>query len=284
MSHGQISNEEQANYERQIAEQWQYSDEFKAEIDKIMAGEKGLSFSSLKEFLQSPMHFYRYKTDKKQTKSMDEGIMFHMSILEPEKFDQSYFVIDDTAKCAEIGGATPRNTNLYKQWFAQQIADNPSKQLIKKEDYDNYKKMGSYLRRCSATKDFIEGLKSKEEPFDLEYEGFKITGKIDGIGNDYIIDLKKVADASIQKVKWIIRDNLYGMQGAIYSMAKNKSKYILIFIDNDCECTVVKLSPETLAEGLAKFDGAINSFRDCVEADGGFFSSYEWWSGGYTEL
>lgn len=271
-------------YEREIAEQWQYSEEFKAEIDAIIEGEKGLSFSSLKAFLQSPHSFYKYKTEKKTSQSMQDGIAFHMAVLQPERFDETYFVLDDTDKCAEIGGASPRSTKAYKEWYSSQIEANNPKILLKKDDYDTFKKMSNYLRLNSATKGLMEGLKSTEEDFSLEYEGLLVTGKIDGIGEDYIVDLKKVADASLQKVRWLIRDMAYNMQGAIYCMAKKKENYFLIFIDDNCECTVVKLCSETLAEGLAKFDGAINGFRSCVEIDGGFFQSYEFFNNGYVEL
>jgi len=283
MSHGQISNEEQANYERQIAEQWQYTEEFKAEIEAIMSGEKGLSFSSLKAFLTSPMHFYRYKTDKKTTDAMAEGTAFHMAVLQPEKFKETYFVLDDTEITARIGGARPTATKEYKAWMETEIASNPGRIMLSQDKYDLFLRMRSYLTVCSATKDIMTSLKFTEKPFTFDYEGFKITGQIDGGNDEYIVDLKKVADASIQKVKWTVRDMLLDMQASIYLMAEKKEKYFLIFIDNDCNVSVVKLCMETIAQGLAKFDGAINGFRRCAEEDL-FFSSYEFWQGNFIEL
>lgn len=274
----------QEQYEREIAEQWQYTEEFKSEINAIVECERGLSFSSLKAFLESPYSFYKYKTEKTTSKSMQDGIAFHMAVLQPDKFNDTFFVLDDVSKCAEIGGASPRSTKLYKEWYASQIDANQPKTLIKKDDYDTFMKMSNYLRLNSATKGLINGLKTTEDEFNLDYEGLLITGRIDGIGEDYIVDLKKVADASLQKVKWVIRDMLYDMQGAIYCMARKKQNYFLIFIDDSCECSVVKLCAETLAEGLLKFDSAINGFRSCTEIDGGFFQSYEFFNNGYVIL
>ena len=271
------------NHEAEIAEEWQYTEEFKNEIDMIMNGKKGLSFSSLKAFLQSPRHFYRYKTAKKTTTAMEEGTAFHMSILEPEEFEKKYFILDDSKICAEIGGAKPRVTTKYKEWVEQEIGKHEGQTMLSLDDYNQYKEMGRFLRQCTATKHLLGGLIATEKPFKMEYEGFMITGKIDGVGSDYILDLKKIADASFQKVKWVIRDMLYDMQGAIYSLAEGKVKYYLIFIDNSCNVTVVKLCVETLKAGEAKFDGAVNEFRRCVEEDL-FNSSYEFYNHGYIEV
>ena len=190
---------------------------FKKEIEQIYKKEKHLSFSALKAFLQSPRHFFRYKTEKETTPAMEEGKMFHMAILEPDVFRQKYWVLDDKAKCEEIGGKVPRNTKVYKEWQQKQIDLNPGKELISKEDYDLYLKMGDYLGECSATKWIMEGLIHREKDFKFEHNGFIIKGKIDGEGKDYCMDLKKVADASFKKVKWVIYDMFYPMQGAIYS-------------------------------------------------------------------
>ena len=271
------------NHEAEIAEEWQYNEEFKQEIEMILNREKGLSFSSLKTFIQSPKHFYRYKTEKKTTTAMDEGTAFHMSILEPDDFKKKYFVLDDAQICAEIGGAKPRATTKYKEWMESEISKHDGQTMLSLEDYNKYKEMGSFLRQCTATKHLLDGLIATEKPFKMEYEGFMITGKIDGVGSDYILDLKKVADASFQKVKWVIRDMLYDMQGAIYSLAEGKDKYYLIFIDNSCNVTVVKLCVETLKAGESKFDGAVNEFRRCVEEDL-FNSSYEFYNHGYIEV
>ena len=283
MSHGQI-DEQQFNHEREIAERWQYTEEFKAEIEAIMNGEKGLSFSSLKALLESPYSFYKYKTEKKSTKAMTDGIAFHMACLEPDRFEKSYFVLDDEQKVKEIGGGNPRATTLYKTWLAEQMALNVGKPTLSKDDYNTFKMMANYLRYNSATKDIMNSLKYTEKEFSFDYEGLLITGKIDGGNDEYIVDLKKVADASIQKVKWEVRDRLLDLQSAIYTMAERKEKYFLIFIDTDLNVTVVKLCTETIAQGLAKFEGAINGFRSCAETVGGFFQSYEFYNGGYVEL
>lgn len=257
--------------------------DFEKEIEQIMAGEKHLSFSALKAFMQSPRHFYAYKTDKETTDSMKEGTMFHMAVLEPEKFKESYWVLDDTEKCAEIGGAKPRATSAYKDWVQSEIAKNEGKEMISKESYDTYLKMGEYLNRNSATKHLMDGLVDRESEFEINHLGFTVKGKIDGLGSDYIIDLKKVADSSYKRVRWVIEDMMYDMQAGIYCAAKRIKKYYLVFIDSSCAVTVVKLGEGAIQNGFGKFEIALDEFRRCAE-ENLFESSYEFFNGGFIEV
>ena len=259
------------------------SESFKKEIEQIYNKEKHLSFSALKAFLSSPKHFYRYKMQKETTKAMESGKMFHMAILEPEKFKDSYFVLDDENICAQIGGAKPRSTSKYKAWKLEQIELNIGKELISIEDYNKFQVMGEYLYKCSATKELMNGLIHKEKRIEFEHNNFNIIGYIDGEGEDYILDLKKVADASFKKVRWTIQDMRYDMQAAIYSAAVKKINYYLIFIDNDINVLVVKLHPETLQSGFVAFETSLAEFQRCIEEDA-FNSSYEFFNNGYIEV
>lgn len=257
--------------------------QFKEKIEKIYSGEGHLSFSALKAFLQSPKHFFNYVVNKITTNAMEEGKQFHMACLERTKFEAKYWVLDDNEKVIEIGGANPRATKLYKEWKAEQIELHSDKEMISKENYDLFLAMNDYLYVCSSTKNLMSNLIAKEKAFEFHHEGFKIIGKIDGEGEDYCLDLKKVADASFKKVRWVIDDMLYDMQGAIYSHAVQKSNYYLIFVDKGINVTVVKIGKEKLQEGFNKFSVGLEQFRNCIE-ENKFHSSYEFFNGGYIEL
>lgn len=254
--------------------------EFKQEIEAIYKGEKHISFSALKAFLQSPKHFYNYKMNKETTKAMEQGKIFHMACLEYDKLMSKYWVLDDSEKIEEIGGAKPRSTKVYREWKEKQIQLNSGKEMISQEDLDLYTSMKDYLYQCSATKHLMEGLIHKEKPFEFEYDGFKVKGQIDGEGKDYCIDLKKCADASFKKIRWVIEDMMYDMQGAIYSHAVQKQDYYLIFIDPNINVTVVKIGKEKLQAGFNKFAVGVEQFRNCIEEDK-FYCSYEFFNNGY---
>lgn len=252
---------------------------FNEQIEKIMSGEKALSYSSLKQFLESPKHFKEFIISDKTTEAMEQGKRFHMAVLEPDKFKNKYFTIDDSEKLTEIGGSKPRGTTKYKEWVQEQKEMNPEKELLNIDEYNIYIAMKKAVESNSVTKPIMESLTEREKFHQIEYEGFKINMKIDGIGK-CIIDLKKVKDAKYKRIKWDIRDKQYHMQGGLYRYSVGISEYKLIFVDNGCNITLVNLTEATLDDGFNQFELAIDRFIECAEQDL-WYSSYEFWNGGF---
>jgi hypothetical protein len=250
--------------------------EFNETIEKIFNKEKALSYSALSAFLKSPRHYYKYVMDKETTEAMEKGKRFHMAILEPEEFAKSYFILDDSEKIKEIGGAKPRGTKDYKDWKAKQLALNEGMEQIDKKEYDTYKDMIKALKQHSVCKDILFGKDGEnEKPFEFD-DVFKIKGKIDRATPKYTVDLKKVADASYNKIKWDIERMNYDLQAAIYSKANRTNLHYLIYIDEGCNITVVQVGEETLVRYESKFDFAMESFSRCLEEDKWNYS-YDFW-------
>lgn len=262
-------------------------DNFAQVINDIMTGKKGLSYSAISQFLKSPKHFKRYKSDKKEvTKAMEEGKRFHMACLQPELFEQKYWVLDDSVKCLEIGGAKPRATKAYKEWVAEESA-NHTGEMLGHEEYDTYMSMSEALRQNNSSKKFMLNLTSTEELKQTTWDDYLINYVTDGKGTnedgDFIIDLKKAADASFKRIKWDIRDMNYDMQGGMYTEFEGIKRYILIYIDKSCNITVVNLMPETLEEGFNKFEMALEKFQECAELDI-WNASYDFWNNGHINF
>lgn len=265
-------------------------------IQQIMTGESHLSFSALKAFLDSPKHFYKYKMEKETTEAMEKGKRFHMAVLEPEKFDKTYWVFDDTEKVNEIlangyldakgvkkSTTSPRSVKPYKEWKSEVLASNIDREHIDKAEYETYTKMRNYLYLNEQTKPLMEGLKHKEKAFEFNQDGFVIKGQIDGEGDDYTIDLKKVADAKYKKIRWTIIDDLHHMQAAIYPTAAKKSKHLNIYIDEGCNVTVINFQESKLQEGFELFEFSLEKFTECAEGDM-WQCSYDFYNGGYVNI
>jgi len=256
-------------------------------ILNIIDGVASLSYSAISQFLKSPRHFKAYKLrDEPPTKAMEEGRMFHMACLEPEKFAKEYWVLDDTDICLGIGGAKPRSTKVYKEWKQEEISKH-SGNLIEKELFDTFTMMNAALRSNLSSKKYMDNLTDVEFKVEFTHDGYRIIGFLDGKGKNedgaFSIDLKKVADAQFKRVKWDIRDMNYDMQGSIYSAATGIKRHVLIYIDKGCNITVVNLMPETLDSGFAKFEAALDAFQDCAERDM-WNCSYDFWNGGYINF
>jgi len=250
--------------------------DFKEHLTQIFNKEKGLSYSALSAFLKSPSHYYRYVMEKEVTEAMEKGKRFHMAILEPELFKQTYFVLDDTEKVKEIGGVNPKVTTIYRDWKAQQLKFNEGKQEIKIDEYNTYQKMILKLKNHSVCKDILFGEGGENESTFEFYDTFKITGVIDRKTKEFTLDLKKVADADYQRVKWDIEKMNYDLQAVIYSKANRTKLHYLVFIDEGCNVSVVQIIPETLDRYKEKYYFALDSFQKCLEEDA-WEMSYDFW-------
>lgn len=269
----------------------QIKQEFFDEIDLIMSGEKALSYSALRQFNESPLHFYRYKTTPKTTNAMDEGIILHCMVLQPEIFKEKYFVLDDSKIVEELSKSfkNPRATKDYKSWALNEMKNAAGKDVVKLDVYNKLKYMSDYLSFNSATKIYIENIKEAEQPFEFEFEhegfNFKIKGYIDAFGENekgrFIADLKKVDNAKYKKLRWKIEDDSLDLQSALYCYAKQVNNYALLCIDNDCNTNVIILDHNVITDGWNKFENSISEFIRCAE-ENAWLSSYEFYNGGHT--
>jgi len=287
--------------------------DFEKIIEAIMAGKKGLSYSALSAFLESPKHFYEYKTGVKETTpAMLEGKQFHMACLEPEKFEETYWVLDDTEKVDDLltNGyldskgklvipTSPRSTKPYKEWVIEQDKLNVGRERISKELFDTFINMSKALNKNKSSGYLMKILNEHESDFEEIIDGFLFKGKIDGKGeitkdnfkennldlyegDKVVIDLKKVADAKYEKIKWDIRKKNYHLQGGLYSNVSRASKYFLVYIDKGCNILVVQLEPSILEEGYIRLETTLAEFTRCAEEDA-WGSSYEFFNGGYIK-
>ncbi len=269
------------------------NNKFKETVEEIMKGEKGLSFSSMMSFLKSPRHYYEYVVNKTTSKAMNEGKQFHMAILEPEKFKDTYFVLDDTEICEQLigeGARSPRSKKEYKEWKAEQLSINSDKEEIAIDLYSTFLRMGEVLKRNSATKKIMAGLTAKELRFEYEEDEMKIVGQIDGkgcfnSGVEFTMDLKKVADANWDKLRWKLqRDMHYYTQGGIYGTSQGVFNHFIICIDMNCHVKVVKVTEKTLKQAYEEeFLTGIEKFKQCAEEDR-WSESYEFHQGKYTQV
>jgi len=243
--------------------------EIDALIDSIMSGQSHLSFSSIKSFATGgPRGFINYKLDKQSSGAMDSGKAFHCAILEPERYALEYFVFDDSAKCAELiaGGAkSPRATAEYKAWKAQILAENADKIEVSAEDNENFINMSAYFRECDLTRKVFSDIYATEKQYFFNRGGFKINAKVDALIPCSSIDIKTIAQCNDKKCRWAITDNMYQMQGGVYSLATGIQKHQIIFIDSDCNVGRYIMGPEKISQAVDQFDYYLAMFREAAE-------------------
>ena len=264
--------------------------EFRNLVERIENNDITLSFSALKAFASSPKDFMAYKLkDKVQTDAMLLGSVLHCIVLQPDKFDKQYFVLNDNEICSQIGGAKPRATNAYKEWKMGIIEQSAGREIIEPDMYMKAFNMRNALMENAVSAKHLNKLTVKEHKVQWEYLGKRFTGYIDGaniIKEGLIIaDLKKVVSAQPRKVERVIIDDMYYMQLAMYRIALKQtfdfdvelSKCYIIAVDENCHVSVNKIHADLLKYGEQRLEYYIKKFNECTFKDK-WHEDYEFYS------
>lgn len=242
--------------------------EFNLIIEDYMSGKKMLSYSSISSFIKGgPRGFFNNRMFKESSKSMDEGKALHCLALEPDKFNDRYFVFDDSEICLKIGGAKPRATTEYKKWKETEILKYEGKIELSQDQHELIKSLSEYLKVNSLSKKVLSKVESVEQKFTFERYGFNFIVFVDIIGDIFTSDLKKIQDASAKKVKWAALDMCYDIQGAVTHLATGKVRHDILFIDNSHTVNCVRMNHESLINAVDKLDFYLDKFRECAETD-----------------
>ncbi|MDR1943437.1 MAG: PD-(D/E)XK nuclease-like domain-containing protein [Synergistaceae bacterium] len=179
----------------------------------------GISSSGLGMIASTPEeYFYSLTHPREETRAMAVGSAFHKLVLEPEGFDDEFFVMDDAQVCAEIGGAKPRATSKYKEWLEGFLSANAGKTLLEYGEYEGIKEMAKLIRRRKAFKAISAPGRAEDSFFWRDPElGVLCKCRPDYLRDDnYIIDLKTTEDASPAGFTRSVENYRYYVQAAFY--------------------------------------------------------------------
>lgn len=182
-----------------------------------------ISASGLKKIKKSPLHFMT--EEKKDTEALTFGSAYHTYILEPENFDNEYFIFDETFILEVLSGEgskKPRGTNKYKEWYENEMKAAEGKIMIEKSTFEIIKSMRDRLFKHRYAKSlFNKGEAEKSFYCSLETEVGKIKVKIrpDYLKKQHriITDLKTTSDASAIEFPKNAANYDYHIQAAFYS-------------------------------------------------------------------
>lgn len=248
-------------------------------VNRLMTHDDHLSYSSLSCFKHSPRKFMDYKMGiKEETDSMLYGSMLHCLVLEPDDFCNRYHTIDDRDVCNQIGGAKPRATKAYKEWYQVAIQEAGEKQLVETNDYISAKIAAENIRSNRASAKILSMAIERERPIEWEFKNFKFKGFIDGNGEKAIFDLKTCPDASPQKFQREIVNRGYYIQAAMYlcGLGQAKDCYI-IAVDRSNGVSVHKLENKLIELGATQYNEILDKFNHCILTDA-FDQSHDFWS------
>ena len=217
-------------------------------------GKPHLSYSSLKYALGDMRLWEMYMRGqlKKESEALSFGSLYDLLLFEPEKFKDVYFVLDDTDVVDSIGGKFPRNTKRYREWKAEQVSENPNKELASEADVKKAHEMIQRLKDCGLYDKRFAGGKYQVE-FNVDIDGVPLKGFLDCLQDDCIIDSK--SSRSIDKFRYDVNSWSYDIQAYIYTKVFDIPDFYWVvqekaypFYPADVKCT-----EETLFRGELKF-------------------------------
>lgn len=218
-----------------------------------------ISYSSIKNILESPQKFKLYMEGKLERKSQafDFGSAYDAMLFEPETFSSKYVFIDDKQKIEELvaeGSKSPRATSKYKEWYADQTKGLSEDAVILTED-DHTKLMFMYdaISQSGVLDTFLTG----------EYQGTLI-GVIDGItvlikydclndDGEWITDLKTTDN--LVGFKWDVNKYHYDLQGYLYErLTDRKFRWVVQEKNTPNTCAVYEMSDYTRGKAEEKWN------------------------------
>ena len=240
-----------------------------------------LSYSSMKEFEESPAAFLRYKNGTRKpyakTKAFEFGTMFELYLWHKDKFNASYI-------CA---GERPEKNKAFatkanKDWKKKQIE--AGFKIYSTEDFEDIKRMEDSIYSDKIVREHLEQLTAFDAKFEIEdLFGFKFHGIKDAEGETICIDLKTCAKAKPHKFHYDFRYKFaYGKQAAIYSQHKGQKMFYLA-ADRLGGVSLHEVSQETINENLRKLEEHCTRLKECIFKND--FPNYGFWvDGGVFEI
>jgi len=215
-----------------------------------------LSYSSLKQFAISPSHFLAYKKRTfKSTPSMTLGTAVHTLVLEPETFEDRYYVMPDDIR---------RGTNAFKEHEALAASRGDEVEILKKKDLLPIRAMRDNILDHPKASFLLSRCHTFEQRRAWKFNGLDFHGFVDAEGDDCIVDLKTTQDASMKKFSRSVVDFKYYWQAALYCAATGYSKrFFVIAVENTApfNVAVYEIGKEFIDVAIAQIIDATNDFK-----------------------
>ena len=261
--------------------------------DEYHSNSNYIGSTSLKTIKVSPLHFKNQ--EPLDTDALRFGSAYHCFILEPEKFENEYYIIDDTEFCSNmiqygkldkkgqrVEVSKPRATNEYKEWYEQQLSNANGKILLDLDDYHILKAMKERLFSNRYARNLLQNGEAEKSYYcDIEL----ITGEKIGVKvkPDYckrskriIVDLKTCQDASVDGFTRHAADMDYHIPAALYSdMLEfdegNDMGWTFIFIAQEKKkpfaFNIFEASPQFISQGRYEYELLLQLYAWCKEND-----------------
>lgn len=261
-----------------------------SEITLEFLKKRPVSFSSLKEFLRSPMHFKYYMTTPSRAKKLPPAVATAMAmgkiidclLLTPEKFEDKFAV---------------HSFNVWsysdKPKFEIFCENNKGKWLVTKDDYEKALMIKASVHANTEAKKILDRVTQTQREYKWtdEETGIPLIAFTDAECDNIITaELKSTINASPKSFEKDAYNFLYPFQTGFYKEAqfacKRVSKnYKYIVVEREAPHGVAVYTPteEYIESGRKMFRETIRDFKVCLDNQM-FDAGYEYWAGSSGSL
>jgi len=229
----------------------------------------GISRSGIMEFKRSPKHYwYKYLNadylKKESSKEMIFGSALHCYILEPERFDNEYYITQNW----------DRRTKEGKSNYAKMLIESAGSILISGDDFDLIQQMAGSIKDDSQAIELITDAQYEKSIYWIDPET-QLLCKVrpDILHSNFIVDLKTTKDASYSAFQ---RDFYYYGYALQIAMMYEASKHALnVPITNFIDLAIEKTEPYlhaiypidevTIDHGRNEFHFYLKQMKECFE-------------------
>lgn len=208
---------------------------------------------------------------RKDSPALSFGKLYDCLLLEPEKADDQFVVLDDSDIISELSKdyKNPKASKAYKERTAQALkdAEDSGKIIVSEEDMsmaenmilrlDSSEVLDTQTGEIKMVRDYLKG--NAQYEINDWIDEIPVRGFLDVLGDGFISDSKTTR--SISGFKYDVNKFNYDIQAFIYTrvlgiddfywVVQQKSKPYL--------CAVYKASESTIANGERKFWSAIEN-------------------------
>jgi exodeoxyribonuclease VIII len=219
--------------------------------------ERPLSFSSIKEFAKSPRHYLDYISKERTppTDAMKLGSMVHCMILTPNLFNEQFAVAPDINK----------RTNAGKEEWIQFANLHAGKTIVNNEDYEHARKLVDGVMCNDEIYDTVMSCTNFEREWRSEIHGLPYRGFFDGESDDYILEIKTVADGHPKAVMSDFIRRKYHLQSGLYNLVSGKKILYLIVETSSPYLSYLAYADDRYNEiGIKDIAELNNNFTKCL--------------------
>lgn len=257
------------------------------------------SNSALSNFKRSPRHFLYFKANKiEPTPAMIFGSAFHCYVLEQEKFAEQYCFVPgdapDRPTAAMVNAKKPSESSVIRVAYWNDFnSKHGNKIQLKSEEFETIKRMHEALMNHEPAVELINQIGQTEVPllWKDDVTGIEMKGKMDGVSDEFTIDLKTCMNAHPDSFSLDAFNNAYHRQAALYIDGRginkmNKGDFFFIACEKEAPygISVMKCAQDFVRHGRQVYSNLLEDVRYWIEM-GSPDVGYEWKSPfGYHDL